>query len=65
MVADEPTAGKEESVLFYTGLPNPTTADHVLRRLLRKVRDDGFGTTEERDGWKQVNPTGQKVIYVK
>lgn len=24
-----------------------------------------FGTTEERDGWKMVNPTGQKVIYVK
>jgi len=24
-----------------------------------------FGTTEERDGWKMENPTGQKVIYVK
>lgn len=24
-----------------------------------------YGTTEERDGWKQANPTGQKVIYVK
>ena len=24
-----------------------------------------YGTTEERDGWKMVNPTGQKVIYVK
>ena len=24
-----------------------------------------FGTTEERDGWKMVNPTGNKVIYVK
>ena len=24
-----------------------------------------FGTTEERDGWKMANPTGQKVIYVK
>lgn len=24
-----------------------------------------FGTTKERDGWKMVNPTGQKVIYVK
>ena len=24
-----------------------------------------FGTTEERDGWKMANPTGNKVIYVK
>ena len=24
-----------------------------------------FHTTEERDGWKMANPTGQKVIYVK
>ena len=24
-----------------------------------------YGTTEERDGWKMENPTGQKVIYVK
>jgi len=24
-----------------------------------------FNTTEERDGWKMVNPTGQQVIYVK
>ena len=24
-----------------------------------------YGTTEERDGWKMANPTGQKVIYVK
>ena len=24
-----------------------------------------YGTTEERDGWHQENPTGQRVIYVK
>ena len=24
-----------------------------------------YHTTEERDGWKMANPTGQKVIYVK
>ena len=24
-----------------------------------------FGTTEERDGWKMANPTGNRVIYVK
>ena len=24
-----------------------------------------FGTTEERDGWKMANPTGNKVIYIK
>ena len=24
-----------------------------------------YGTTEEQDGWKMANPTGQKVIYVK
>lgn len=24
-----------------------------------------YGTTLETDGWKQQNPTGQKVIYVK
>ena len=24
-----------------------------------------YGTTEERDGWKMANPTGNKVIYVK
>ena len=24
-----------------------------------------YGTTEERDGWKMANPTGQKVIYIK
>ena len=24
-----------------------------------------YGTTEERDGWKMTNPTGEKVIYVK
>ena len=24
-----------------------------------------FGTTEEQDGWKMANPTGQKVIYVR
>ncbi len=24
-----------------------------------------YGTTEERDGWKMENPTGQKVVYVK
>ena len=26
---------------------------------------DRYGTTEERDGWKMENPTGNKVIYVK
>ena len=26
---------------------------------------DKFGTTEEKDGWKMTNPTGNKVIYVK
>ena len=24
-----------------------------------------YNTTEERDGWKMTNPTGEKVIYVK
>ena len=24
-----------------------------------------YGTTEEVDGWKRANPTGNKVIYVK
>ena len=24
-----------------------------------------YGTTEERDGWKVANPTGQQVIYIK
>lgn len=24
-----------------------------------------YGTTEEQDGWKMANPTGQQVIYVK
>ena len=24
-----------------------------------------FGTTEELEGWKMANPTGQQVIYVK
>ena len=24
-----------------------------------------FGTTEEKDGWKMANPTGNRVIYVK
>ena len=24
-----------------------------------------YGTTEERDGWKMENPTGNKVIYIK
>ena len=24
-----------------------------------------YGTTEERDGWRMENPTGNKVIYVK
>jgi hypothetical protein len=24
-----------------------------------------YHTTEPRDGWKMVNPTGQKVVYVK
>ena len=24
-----------------------------------------YGTTEDTDGWHKVNPTGQKVIYVK
>ena len=24
-----------------------------------------FGTTEEQDGWRMENPTGNKVIYVK
>ena len=24
-----------------------------------------YGTTEERDGWKMANPTGNKVIYIK
>ena len=24
-----------------------------------------YGTTEEVDGWKQANPTGNKVIYVR
>ena len=24
-----------------------------------------YGTTEEKNGWKMANPTGQQVIYVK
>ena len=24
-----------------------------------------YGTTKETDGWKQANPTGQRVVYVK
>ena len=39
-------------------IPKPQTlsyADYYAR----------YGTTEEKDGWKMANPTGQKVIYVK
>ena len=24
-----------------------------------------YGTTEEKDGWKMTNPTGNQVVYVK
>ena len=24
-----------------------------------------YGTTEEKDGWKMVNPTGRQVVYMK
>ena len=24
-----------------------------------------YGTTEEREGWRMTNPTGQRVVYVK
>ena len=24
-----------------------------------------YGTTEEKDGWKMANPTGEKVVYVR
>ena len=40
---------------------------HVRRQLQLSYADYYriYGTTEERDGWKMANPTGQKVIYVK
>ena len=39
----------------------------VKRRQVLTLRQyyDRYGTTEERDGWKMENPTGQQVIYVK
>ena len=43
-------------------------ADFRVRRAQTMSYNDyyaKFGTTEERDGWKMANPTGQKVIYVK
>ena len=42
-------------------------ADFRIRRQVMSYADyyAKFGTTEERDGWKMENPTGQKVIYVK
>ena len=42
-------------------------ADFRVRRQEMSYADyyAKFGTTEERDGWKMVNPTGNKVIYVK
>ena len=42
-------------------------ADFRIRRQVMSYADyyAKFGTTEERDGWHMVNPTGNKVIYVK
>ena len=42
-------------------------ADFRIRRQVMSYADyyAKFGTTEERDGWKMENPTGNKVIYVK
>ena len=42
-------------------------AEQPKRRLTMSFNDyyAKYGTTEERDGWKMVNPTGNKVIYVK
>jgi len=42
-------------------------ADFRIRRQVMSYADYyvKFGTTEERDGWKMENPTGNKVIYVK
>ena len=39
----------------------------VKRQLTMSYADyyTKYGTTEERDGWKMENPTGQQVIYVK
>ena len=42
-------------------------AKAVKRQLTMSYADyyAKYGTTEEREGWKMVNPTGNKVIYVK
>ena len=41
--------------------------DFVVRKQVLSYADyyARYGTTEPRDGWKQTNPTGNKVIYVK
>lgn len=55
--------------------PNPYFAiEDVVVATIRKHRNQTlsyqayykkYGTTEERDGWKMENPTGQQIIYVK
>ena len=41
--------------------------EHSKRRETMSYADyyARYGTTEERDGWRMENPTGNKVIYVK
>ena len=62
--------GKLQRGEFVHENPYFAIEDNARQRRQRQVLsyDDYYGryhTTEERDGWKMENPTGNKVIYVK
>ena len=69
---------KHESIIGWLkkhgAYPNRNPYFFILDWQAKKVKQEilsfneyymRYGTTEERDGWKMANPTGQKVIYVK
>ena len=56
------SAKKEEGTRRFWETLLSEEQEYAFTIISQKVKE---GTTEEMDGWKQANPTGNKVIYVR
>ena len=72
---DKCSAAKRQAILDWLQKKRPPQGrnpyffvqDFTVRKQILSYEQyyERYKTTEERDGWRMVNPTGNKVIYVK
>ena len=65
LISDKLSKGKFVDYNPLFAIKNHIVQKHSRQTLSFNDYYAKYGTTEERDGWKMTNPTGNQVIYVK